>query len=128
MIVLGVGVIAIQVPMFVLERSSVKDRTFFWKGFARSVPKWGVLCVKIFWLIALAHFIWFFINSHHAVPLIKDGQFILSSRGRIVKVLTEQEYLTLKSEELRGFAALMVGCYLAPMLYWWFSRNAQEPA
>ncbi len=123
MIVLGVGVIAIQIPMLVLGRSSVKSRTFFWKGFARGMPRWVVSFVKLFWLIALAHFIWFFIKSHHAVPLIEDGQFILSSRGRIVKVLTEQEYLTLKSEELRVFAALMVACYLAPMMYWWFPRN-----
>jgi hypothetical protein len=127
MIVLGVGVIAIHIPMFVLERSSVKSATLFWKEFARGVPRWGVLCVKSFWLIALMYFVWFYIKSHHAVPLIKDGEFILSSRGRIVKVLTQQEYLTLKSEELRVFAALMFACYLAPMMYWWFPRNAQQP-
>jgi hypothetical protein len=125
---LGVGVIAVQIPMFVLERPSLQDRTFFWKGFARSVPRSGVFCVKLFWLIAVAHFIWFFAKNHYAVPLIKDGQSLLSSRGRIVKVLTEQEYLTLKAEELREFAALMIACYIAPMLYWWFPRSLEQAA
>lgn len=126
-IVLGIGAIAIHIPMYVLERSSVKDRTFYWKGFARGMPSWAVPLVKLFWLIALAHFVWFFVQSHHAVPIIKDGQWILSSRGRIIKVLTLREYLTLRAEDLRVFAALMIACYLAPMMYWWFPRNHQQP-
>ena len=128
MTVVVFGAIAIQIPMFVIERSSVKSRAFFWKGFARATSRWAVFFVGLFWLIAVAHFIWFFIRGHHAVPVIKDGQFILSSRGRIVKALTHAEYLTLRADELRTLAALMVACYLAPLMYWLFPRRSQRPS
>ena len=125
-IVLGVGAIALQIPITVIERSSLRDRTFFWEGFARGKPIWVVYCVKLFWLIAIAHFIWFFVQSDAAVPIIKDGQYVLSSRGRIRRVLMQTEYFTLKSDELRVFAALMVACYLMPAMYWCFPRNNRQ--
>ena len=122
----SIGAIAAHLPMYVRERSSLKDRTFYWTGFGRGKPRWVVPLVKVFWLVALAHGVWFFVVSHHAVPIIRDGQWILSSRGRIVKVLTEGEYLKLKAEELKGFAALMIACYLTPTMYWCFPRNHQQ--
>jgi len=125
MAVLVAGAVVLQIPMFFLERAEL--RTFFWKGLAQGVPTWAVNCIKLAWLVALAHLVWFFLASHRAVPLIKDGQFVLSSRGRIVKVLTQQEYLMLRAYELREFAALMIACYLTPLMYWWFPRNRQQP-
>ena len=122
--VLVIGAIVLQIPIFVLERSSL--RRFYWKGFARGMPSWVVPFVKLFWLIFLAHLFWFFVRSGAGVPIIKDGQYIISSRGRILKVLTKPEYLTLKAGELREFAALMIACYLMPMMYWWFPRNHQQ--
>lgn len=89
------------------------------------MPRRAVSLVKLFGLIAVAHFVWLFIKWHGGVPVIKDGEFILSSRGRIVKVLTQQQYLMLKAEELTAFAALMIACYLEPMMYWWFPRKHQ---
>ncbi len=123
----SLGAIAAHIPMYVRERSSLKDRTFYWTGFGRGKPGWVVPLVKLFWLVALAHGVWFFVQGHHAVPVIQDGQMILSSRGRVVKVLTQGEYLKLRAQELRGFAALMIACYLTPAMYWWFPRNHQEP-
>jgi hypothetical protein len=132
-IVLLIGAVAIQISTFVLkrssvlERSSLKDRVFFWRRFARGMPRWVGIFVKLLWVIVLAHFVWFFIESHGGVPVIQDGQWILSNRGRIVKVLTQTEYLTLKADELRVFAIGMITYYLVPMMYWWFPRNHQEP-
>lgn len=119
--VLIAGAIALQIPMFFLERSRL--RTFFWKGLAQGMPKWAVNGIKLAWLIAVAHLIWFFVESQRAVPIIHDGQFVLSSRGRIVKVLTQREYLTFRAYELRQLAALMIACYMTPLMYWWFLRN-----
>ena len=127
---LVVGAILINIPMFVLEPASVKDRTFYWQGFGRGLPRWAVPLIKMCWVIVLAHGAWFFVKGSGGVPLIQDGQFILGSHGRIVRVLTQSEYLSMKADELRLYAVLMFACYLAPMMYWWFPRKRQtdEPA
>lgn len=124
LVVLTAGAIALQIPIFCLERSAL--RTFSWKGLARGLPKWAVNCIKLAWLITLAHMIWFFLESHHAVPIIKDGQFVLSSRGRIVKVLTQKQYVSFTAHDLSEFAMLMIACYLTPLMYWCSPRNRQQ--
>jgi hypothetical protein len=125
-IMLLIGAVVIHIPIFVLERSSLKDRTFFLRGFARGMPRWVVPFVKLLWLIVLAHFVWLFVESHGGVPIIQDGQWILSSRGRIVKVLTQKEYLTFKGQDLRVYAIVMIASYVVPMMYWWFPRSYQQ--
>jgi hypothetical protein len=60
------------------------------------------------------------------VPAIVDGQYVLDNHGRILKVLTRTEYLTLTAAALRGFASFMISFYFAPVAYWWFRRNDRE--
>lgn len=43
-----------------------------------------------------------------------------------MQVLTESEYLALKAEDLRMYAALMIAVYLVPMMYWSFPRRHEE--
>lgn len=122
-VVLVVGAIALQIPMLILEGSAL--RIFFWKGLARGVPGWAVNCIKLAWLVALAHFVWFLLRTHYAVPTINDDQFVLSGHGRIVKVLKQKEYLVLRAYELREFAVLIIACYLTPLIYWSFRRPSR---
>lgn len=86
----------------------------------RALPGWARTTVAVFWLVAIAHFAWFFLSGHHGVPRMKDGQFIIGSHGRIIKVLTESEYWALKGEEVRSLASLMVAVYLNAAMNWWF--------
>jgi len=60
------------------------------------------------------------------VPAIVDGQYVLDSRGRILKALTQAEYFTLKEGELRASASMMIYFYFVPMMYWWYRRNHQQ--
>ena len=119
---LVVGALALNISIPFLERAW-GDRTFFWKGFSRGMPRWAVPCISLFWLIAVAHLAWFFVRSDAAAPIIKDGQYVLSSHGRIRATLTQQGYLALKAGELRVLAAFMAAAYLQPLLYWWFPRK-----
>jgi hypothetical protein len=123
LLLLGVGALAVQLPIPVMEHASLVNRRFFWGEFSRGMPSWVVPCIKLFWLVALAHFVYFLLQSHAAVPIIEDGQYILSNRGRIVKVLTHPEYLALKALEARLFAALTFVGYLMPFMYWWFPKQ-----
>jgi hypothetical protein len=126
LVMLAIGALALQIAIYALEYPASKDRNFFWKGFTRGMPSWVAPCIKVFWLITVAHFVWFFVQTGAGVPIIKDGQYVLSNRGRILKVISQTDYLRLKEGELRMFAALMISCYLVPTIYWWFPRTNQQ--
>jgi hypothetical protein len=66
-------------------------------------------------------------SSGQSPPSIQDGQYVLSDRSHILRVLTEGEYLALEQVEARVFAMSMICIYFVPMAYWWFRRN-QRPA
>src|SRR5579862_7910142 len=91
--VLHIGVFITLVPMYAVEYSSIKDRTFSWAGFAQGVPRWVVRSIKLLGLFFIFHFVWFLVQSHAASPELKNGGFVLNNHGQIVKVLTQSEYL-----------------------------------
>ena len=124
-IVLHIGVFILLLPIYAVEYSSIKDRTFFWAGFAQGMPKWAVRSIKLLGLFFIFHFVWFLLHSHAASPELKNGGFVLNNHGQIVKVLTQSEYLKLKGEELRLFATGWMFFYFVPMMYWWFPKRQQ---
>jgi hypothetical protein len=124
-VVLHVGVFLLLLPMFAVESSSIKDRTFFWAGFGIGTPKWVVGGIKLLGLLFAFHFVLFFFQSHAASPDIKDGEFVLNSHDHIVKVLTQAEYLTLKGAELRLDAMGWMFFYFVLTMYWWFPKRQQ---
>src|SRR5215469_3887386 len=128
MIALGIRAVALYILIIAREPLSRHDRSFFRKGFARGMPAWVAPCVNLFWFVALGHVVWFYVRSGHGVPVIKNGQYLVSNRGRVLRVLTQPEYVALKAGELRLFAALMIACYVMPTLYWWFPRGQPKPS
>lgn len=116
------GWIVLFIPMYALEYPASRAPTFFWK-FARGMPSWVAPCGTALSLIGVAHLVWVSVHSGLGVPAIQDGQYVLGSRGRILKVLTQAEYLTLAAAGLRACATIMISFYFAPMMYWWFRRK-----
>src|SRR5450432_143420 len=123
--VLHIGIFLLMLPMYVVEPLSTKSRTFFWKEFAIGIPRWVVPVAKLLGLICAIHFVIFLVESHAASLQIKDGEFVLNSHGRIVKVLTQSEYWHVKGAELRMFATGWIFFYFVQTMYWWFPRRHQ---
>jgi hypothetical protein len=131
LIILSTGAILVQIPIGVLEYSSLNSVIFSWKAFVLldGIPwlqtrlRVCVRTLRLFWFLTMANFIWFGIRASGGVPEIKDDIYILNSHGKILKILTESEFLALKSEYLRCFLALMVFCYMVAVIYWWFPCN-----
>jgi len=119
---------ALFAPIYALEYPASRTLSFSWKGFARGMPSWVAPCSRLLSLIALAHFVWFAVHSGWGVPAIEDGQYVLTARGKILKVLTQAEYLKLTAAGGRMFATMMISFYFVPMMYWWFRRNQQKTA
>jgi hypothetical protein len=112
--------------MYAVEYSSVRQRTFFSKGFARGMPKWVVRSIKLLALFFAVHLVLFVTQSHASVPEIRNGEYVLNDHGKIVKTLTQSEFYKLKGAELRLFATEWMFFYFVPTAYWWFPRTEQE--
>ncbi len=125
LILIGIGLVLITMPMFALE-PSLLARKGFWNKFTRGMPSWAGPWIVFISLIVVAHFVWFFVQQGEGVPMIKDGQYLLNDHGRTLKVLTENEYLALKEEDVRLHAVMLIAGYFMPMFYWWFPRNGRE--
>jgi hypothetical protein len=70
-IVLIVGAFVVLIPMAVVERTRLSGRTFSFKEFGRGRPGWMMLCIKLFWVIAVAHVIWFYLRYSGGVPTVE---------------------------------------------------------
>jgi hypothetical protein len=125
-IALHVGIFALLLPICAGEYSTMKQRTFFWKGFAQRMPKWVIPSIKLLALFFAVHFVLFLTQSHASAPKIKNGQYVLDDHGTIVKALTQSEYFKIKGAELRLFATGWMFFYFVPAAYWWFPRTEQE--
>jgi|SRR5580658_5915536 hypothetical protein len=121
------GWMVLLIPMYALEYPASRTPSFIWK-FARGMPNWVAPLGAALSVIGVAHLVWFGVHCGVGVPAIVDGQYVLDSRGRILKVLTQAEYLTLRAAGLRASATIMLSFYFAPMAYWWFRRKGQQVA
>ena len=120
-ILLHVGIFLLFMPMIALEYPAVQ-RQMFWKSFVQGKPRWIVLAMQLIAFGFAAHFVVFLVQSHMASPAIKDGQYVLSDHGRVVKLLTQAEYFRLKGAELRMFSTAWMCFYFILAVYWWFPR------
>jgi hypothetical protein len=125
-IVLHIGIFVLLLPMYAVEYPAVRQRIFFPKGFARGMPEWVVPGIKLLALFFAVHFVLFLMQSHASAPEIKNGEYVLSDHGKIVKTLTQAEFYKLKDAELRLFATGWMFFYFVPMAYWRFPRTEQK--
>jgi len=122
-ILLTIGIFILVLPMYAVDWELMKRRFSFWKAFSQGMPRWVIPTITLLGVFAAIHFFLFLIQSQAASPQIKNGKYVLDSHGKIVKELTEREYLRLKGAELRMFATGWMFLYLVPATYWWFPRE-----
>jgi hypothetical protein len=111
------GIFVLFIPLVTVERWS--------KGVdpLRGKPRWVVRSMQILFLEFLAVFVAFLALSNTGSPEIINGEYVLNSHGKIIKYISEREYLFLKGWELRFFASGWILGYYALMMYWWFPRQ-----
>jgi hypothetical protein len=97
-----------------------RPAAFSW---GQDTPSWISWYLKSLSLFFLANFIWFGVATAPGVPAIIDGQYVLDSHGRVLKTLTEAEYLCLKAVELRILASAMIYFYSSFMMYWLYRER-----
>ena len=75
----------------------------FFKIIFKDTPTWMAVIAVGGFLYAFINFALFF-TSQVGTPEIKDGLYVLSNHGKLIRILTEQEYHHFKANEVRGFS------------------------
>ena len=127
-LILFFELMALTVPIHIIEYPASKAWKWNWtlKEWARGMPRWVTPCSWLLQLVFLVHFIWSAVQTGPGVPDIVDGQYVLGSHGRILKILTPVEYLRLREDEMRLLATVMISLYFYPMMYWWFRQSGRR--
>ena len=95
------------------------------RALTRNAPVWlrtiAISCVVFMFVNFLL-----FVLTQHGSPAIMKGEFVLHSHGKIIRILTEREYLHYRANELRAFSGLWLGLYglAAAILYPYVSAKA----
>jgi hypothetical protein len=117
------GALLLFLPMFAIEYPGIRANVFFGKEFERGKPRWILFGIKVSFILFFIVFVLFLVLSRTASPEIQSGQYVLSNHGKIVRVLSESEYLHLKEWELRMFASGWMCFYLPIATYWWYPKS-----
>ena len=114
---LHAGIFALFIPLVFFERWSKGVDPF------RGKPRWVLHSMQMLFLLFVVVFVSFLVLSHAASPDIINGEYVLTSHGKIVGHISERDYLFLKGWELRMFASVWILAYSAIMMHWWFPRK-----
>jgi hypothetical protein len=95
------------------QRSGLLNRmnlVAFYKIIFKQTPPWLTVIAIVGFFYALINFA-LFMSAQTGVPNFKDGQYILQNHGKLIKILTVQEYHHYKANEVRGFSGHWVAFY-----------------
>lgn len=118
--VLHLGIFVVFIPAILYHKKN-KGLEHFWE-FEKTdtpgsveldlehAPKWLQVIAWGGAFYAALNFVLFLI-SQDGSPTVKDGQFILENHGKLIKILTEQEYHHYLANQLRGFSGHWMAFY-----------------
>ena len=89
-------------------------------------PDWVMALGLGVFLYALANFALFMGKTGGGNPVLRDGQYLLLSHGRLIRELSSSEYDGLRLNEVRGFSGHWLLFYFVPMAYFLLRRGTGE--
>jgi len=121
--VLHIGIFVVWLPIVFYLNKNEELKAFRKSGMLTRTDPFGFFKIVLkdtpTWLsiIAITGFVYTIINfmlsmnPQPGIATIKNGQFILQNHGRLIKNLTEKEYLHYKANTLRGFSGHWIAFY-----------------
>ncbi len=99
------------------------------KIFFGQTPTWLKIIAVAGFFYTIINFVLFMVTSQLGVPDIKNGQYVLHNHGKLIKILTEQEYYHYKANEVRFFSGhwLLFYGFAAAVLFPFNKRKKQQP-
>ena len=78
------------------------------------VPPWVAAMALILMIYAVCNFILFMTSGLLGDAKFEDGRYVLMSHGRLVRELTQDEYVKSRAMEVRGFSGHWMLFYFVP--------------
>ncbi len=123
--VLHVAVFIAFAP-FAICISSDRTKENPFRGITQYVP-WKASAIGVLLFIyILVNFFVFVAKSDGGVPDIQEGVYVLQNHGKLLRNISEAEYIAYKSNGLRGFSGHWLFFLYIPMVYFYF-RAKKNP-
>jgi hypothetical protein len=121
---LHVGIFVVFLPFVFASRKTLGPKPG-WKELRAMFPGWVVLLGALLMGYTALNFVLFIMATEGGSPAIRDGHYILSQHGALVRELTAQEYTALQVNEVRGFSGHWMMFYFLPFAYFLLRRGAR---
>ena len=90
------------------------------KGFEkltnRLIPGWAFAGLATLFLYTMGNFFCFMVTNE-GQPRVRDGKFVLTSHGRIIREVGEEEFRDAERQEVRGFSGHWMLFSAVPAFY-----------
>lgn len=119
--ILHIGVFIVFIPSLIfllIENNDKPDedgRVNPLKTLYKESPKYLIGIVSILYIYAILNFI-LFMGTMEGGPSIRDGKYILSNHGNIIRELSFEEYQLYRRREVKGFSGHWMLFYSAALL------------
>jgi len=90
------------------------------------IPGWVFLVGVAVSIYAVLNFALFIVSTQGGIPSIQDGKYVLENHGRLVREITQAEYVAFRANELRGFSGHWLVFYFVPFAYFMFAQREPE--
>ncbi len=93
------------------------------------LPQWVAVTIFVLFAYVLLNFFLFMVATEGGSPVLKEsGEYVLQARGKLLRVLTAQEYHAFKANEVRGFSGHWLLFYFVPFAYFFFVERKERKA
>jgi len=104
---LHIGLFVVWIPTLIvcIKTCSKERRKDHLKIATKNAPKWlKHLCIVFFVYMFFNFFFTIFVLNEGGMPYVKDGQNVLANHGKVIRVLTDVEYVRHRAYNVRAFS------------------------
>ncbi len=119
---LHVGIFVVFIPAFVLARIDFGSNPSLTQ-ISATLPRWATIACIALIAYAAVNFLVFAAGTVGGSPDIRDGKYVLLDHGRLIREITASEYVTLKTNVVRGFSGHWLVFYFCSAAYLLLSKK-----
>lgn len=118
----GIFVVFLPAVLYLKKNSASNDPLALFRG----MPAWVVVAILALFLYAFINFFVSLSATGGATSDIRDGQYVLQNKGRVLREITEAEYIAGRAAEVRLFSGHWLLFYALPAAVFLLRRPRSE--
>jgi hypothetical protein len=115
---LHLGIFVVFVPMVFLMRWEAGSGRMGLAQWRAMFPGWVFVLLVAVMVYTAVNFVLFMLGTEGGSAALRDGHYVLSDHGRVVREITQAEYLGFEANLVRGFSGHWLAFYFAAAAYY----------